>query len=81
MKKVLLLIAVALVVLCTACVKEKNCRCSVMGTQNVRIITIKGGDCNKINYVTYYDELDSTFVDHVVCTDYPFDADTAIVNL
>ncbi len=81
MKKVLFLIAAALMVLCVSCVKEKNCRCAVMGKQTVRIVTIKRGDCKKINYITWFDELDSTFVDHVVCTDFPFDADTAIVNL
>lgn len=81
MKKLMLLVAAALLVLCASCVKEKNCRCAVMGKQNVRIITIKRGDCRKINHVTYFDDLDSSFVDNVVCTDYPFDADTAIVNL
>ncbi|MCQ2273316.1 MAG: hypothetical protein MJZ86_00815 [Bacteroidales bacterium] len=81
MKKIMLVLAAAMLVLCASCVKEKNCRCAVMGTQTVRIITIKSGDCRKMNYITYFNDLDSSFVDHVVCTDYPFDADSAIVNL
>lgn len=81
MKKIMLVLAAAMLVLCASCVKEKNCRCAVMGTQTVRIVTIKSGDCRKMNYITYFNDLDSSFVDHVVCTDYPFDADSAIVNL
>lgn len=81
MKKIMFLLAAALLVLCASCSKQKNCRCAVMGSQTVRIITIDKGSCSKINYVTYYNELDSSFTDHVVCTDYPFEADSAIVNL
>ncbi len=79
MKKVLSLIGVAALVLCTSCVKEKNCRCSVLGTQSTRIITISKGDCSQLNYVTYYDALDTAHVDSIVCTDYPFEADSTIV--
>lgn len=79
MKKFLFLIGVACLVLCASCVKEKNCRCSVLGTQSTRIITITKGDCSKLNYVTYFDALDTTHVDTVVCTDYPFEADSSIV--
>lgn len=81
MKKLMFLIAAALLVMCASCAKQKNCRCAVIGTQTVRVITIGSGQCSKINYVTYYDDLDSSFTDHVVCTDYPFEADSAIVNL
>lgn len=80
MKKVMFLIAAALLVICASCVKEKNCRCSVQGTQNVRIITIKSGDCKKMNSLTYFDELDSSFTNKIICTDYPFLADSLVVN-
>lgn len=79
MKKVLFLTAAALL-LCSACTKEKNCRCSVLGRQDVRIITIKGGQCGLLNYASYRDELDTLHIDSVVCTDYPFAADSLIVE-
>lgn len=79
MKKVLFLTAAALL-LCSACTKEKNCRCSVLGRQDVRIITIKGGKCSQLNYASFHDELDTLHVDSILCTDYPFDADSLIVE-
>ncbi|MCQ2295363.1 MAG: hypothetical protein MJZ67_06885 [Bacteroidales bacterium] len=79
MKKVLLLAGAALLLMCTACTKEKNCRCAVQGTQNVRIVTIKKGNCNKINVINYFDALDTMHTDVVVCTDYPFDSDSLII--
>lgn len=80
MKKVLLLTGVAALLLCSACTKEKNCRCSVLGRQNVRIVTIKGGSCSQLNYASYQDELDTTHIDKMLCTDYPFDADSLIIE-
>lgn len=79
MKKVLLLIGVAILALCASCVKEKNCRCSVIGTQTTRVITISKGNCSQLNHVTYFDALDTAHTDTVVCTDYPFEADSSIV--
>lgn len=79
MKKHLIIIAAALALLCSSCVKEKNCRCTVQNSQNVRIITIKKGNCAKINTYSYFDALDTMHTDVVFCTDYPFEADTAIV--
>lgn len=79
MKKVLFLVGIAALALCTSCAKEKSCRCSVIGTQSTRIITIKKGDCSKLNRFTHYDALDTAHVETIVCTDYPFLADSSIV--
>lgn len=79
MKKVLFLMA-AVALLCVSCVKEKNCRCSILGHQEVRIVTIKSGDCAKINSVGYFDPLDTLHTEFVVCTDFPFSGDSIIVN-
>ena len=78
MKKKLLLLAVATMLLAVSCVKEKNCRCAVLKRQTVRIITLKSGSCNSLNHVSYRDELDTLFTDTIVCTDYPFEADSLI---
>lgn len=80
MKKLLLLLGVATIVLCASCVKEKNCRCSVVGTQDVRIITITSGSCDKIHHASYHDALDTLFIDYVLCTDYPFEGDSLVTN-
>lgn len=80
MKKGILLVAVALIALCSACNKEKHCRCAVLGNQTVRIITVKNNtSCEKINNASYYDDLDTLHIDSLLCIDYPFDADSTIV--
>lgn len=66
--------------LCASCVKEKSCRCAVLGRQDVRIVTIKRGDCSKLNFASYKDDLDTVHVDSILCTDYPFAADSLIVE-
>ncbi|MCQ2261444.1 MAG: hypothetical protein MJZ77_08660 [Bacteroidales bacterium] len=81
MKKYLFLIGAALLVFCTSCVKEKNCRCSVLHSNTVRIITINKGDCSQLNYASYHDALDTLHIDSILCTDYPFEADSLIVNI
>lgn len=78
MKKKMLFLAVTTLLLLASCVKEKNCRCAVLKSQTVRIITLKSGSCNSLNYVSYRDELDTLFIDTVVCTDYPFEADSLV---
>lgn len=80
MKKILMIAGATLVVICASCTKEKNCRCSVLGNQAVRIITISRGDCSKLNYASYKDELDTVHVDSILCTDYPFSADSLVVE-
>ena len=80
MKKILFLIGAAALVLCVSCKKEKQCRCSVVGSQTVRIITIISGQCDQIHHFSSHDALDTLHVDYVLCTDYPFEADSLIVN-
>lgn len=78
-KRHLLLVALAAVALVgmVGCKKEKNCRCSVRGEQTVRILTINARQsCYDLRYVLYHDELDSTFVDSLVCTDFQFAIDS-----
>lgn len=79
MKKFLFVIGAAGILLCSSCTKEKHCRCSIIGTQNTRIVTISSGDCGKLNSVTYYDALDTAHVENVVCSDYIFEADSNII--
>ena len=79
MKKILFLIGAATLVLCASCSKEKNCRCSVVGSQIVRIVTITGGTCDDLNHASYRDALDTLHTDYILCTDYPFEADSMIV--
>lgn len=78
MKKKLLFIAVATLLFAVSCTKEKHCRCGVLRSQTVRIVTISSGSCKSLNQVKYRDDLDTLFTDTVVCTDYPFEADSLI---
>ena len=80
MKKFLFLLGAAALMLCVSCKKEKNCRCSVVGSQSVRIISINSGSCDQIHYASYHDALDTLHTDYLLCTDYPFEADSLIVN-
>lgn len=80
MKKILFLMGAAALLLCVSCGKEKNCRCAVVGSQIVRIVTITSGQCEQIHHASYHDALDTLHTDYVLCTDYPFEADTLIVN-
>ena len=77
MKKKLLLIAGMAVLLMgvAACSKEKKCRCSVLHSSKVRIITISGGDCRDIKLFSYHTALDVLKVDSLLCTDYEFNID------
>ncbi len=79
MKKQMLLIAAGIALLCVSCAKEKSCRCSVKGRQDTRIINITKGSCEDINYAQYKDDLDTLHTDLIICTDYPFKADSTII--
>ena len=80
MKKTLLILGAAALLLCASCKKEKHCRCSVVGSQIVRIVTITNGSCDMIHHASYHDALDTLFTDYLLCTDYPFEADSLLVN-
>lgn len=73
MKKKIAIVAVAVLALSlAACNKQKTCRCSVMGTQNVRIIKIEKGECEQLKTFTYHNVMDSVHLDSLLCTDYEF---------
>lgn len=61
-----------------SCSKEKKCRCSVLHSSMVRIITINGGDCRDIKLFRYHTPLDSLKVDSLLCTDYEFQIDSEL---
>ncbi|MBQ0015650.1 MAG: hypothetical protein KBT04_01535 [Bacteroidales bacterium] len=69
MNKLLLLLGVCLL-LCTACTKEKTCRCSVPNSQTTHVFTIKKGDCTSINTFEYDDETAAHRTDSVFCVEY-----------
>lgn len=80
MKKKYLLfgLAGALAVGVTGCSKEKKCRCSVLHSEKVRIITIDGGNCEDIQLLSYHTPLDVLVVDSLLCTDHEFNIDSEI---
>ncbi|MBQ9864348.1 MAG: hypothetical protein IJM33_03310 [Bacteroidales bacterium] len=80
MKKVLFLSAIAALALCTSCNKEKNCRCTVVGTPIVRVVSINSGSCDNISHASYHDDLDTLHTEYILCTDYNFEADSLIQN-
>ena len=75
-RKILCLSAALLLILVVGCNKQKTCRCSVRGTQNVRIIKIDRGECEQISLYQYHTALDSLEVDSLVCTGYEFGIDS-----
>lgn len=79
MKRKLLMVGMAVLVLgAVACSKEKKCRCSVLHSSKVRIITIDGGNCEDIKLFRYHTPLDSLKVDSLICTDHEFNIDSEI---
>lgn len=59
-----------------ACSKEQTCRCSVLGTQNVRIIKINKGECEQLKTFSYHNAMDSVKTDSLLCTGYQFRIDS-----
>lgn len=71
------LFAIGAIALCSSCNKPVSCRCSVLGTQYVRIVEITSGSCEDLRYVRYdASVIDTNVVDSIVCTDFLFDADS-----
>jgi len=61
-----------------SCGKEKKCRCSVLHSSKVRIITIDKGSCEDLKVFKYHTPLDSLKVDSLLCTDYEFKIDAEL---
>ncbi len=59
-----------------ACNKQQTCRCTVLGTQNVRVIKINKGECEQLKTYTYHNVMDSIKVDSLLCTGYEFRIDS-----
>ena len=76
MKKKAILCLAALALLAVGCSKQKTCRCSVIGTQTVRIIKIEHGECDQLRLFKYHNEYDSIVVDSLICTDFEFEIDS-----
>ena len=78
MKKKYLFFAMLAVgmLLAWSCSKEKTCRCSVLHSSKVRVITIQSGNCEDIKLFRYHTSLDSLKVDSLLCTDYEFAIDS-----
>ena len=75
-KKIEILALAALALTVVACNKEQTCRCSVLGTQGVRIIKIDKGNCEQLHTYTYHNVMDSLNVDSLLCTGYEFRIDS-----
>ncbi len=76
MKKTVILCMAALALLAAGCSKQKNCRCAVIGTPTVRVITIEHGECDQLHVFRHHNTLDTLLVDSLVCTDYEFYIDS-----
>ena len=72
-KAILLLLAAALAAGAASCNKDKQCRCAVTHSADIRLVTIKNGSCKNIYYVRY-DRNATTLdiLDTVFCTDFDF---------
>ena len=75
-RKIISLVAVALLLTVAGCNKQKTCRCSVRGTSDVRIVKIDKGECTSLKVFEGHDELDSIWADSLLCTDYEFHIDS-----
>ena len=58
------------------CSKEKTCRCSVLHSSKVRVIKIKGGNCEDIKLLRYHTDQGDLKIDSLLCTDYEFAIDS-----
>lgn len=69
MKKVLFLAGVVVALCMVSCNKEKTCHCSVLKSQNVRIINVKGENCEDLKSVEYDDpvHVGSRITEELLC--------------
>ena len=67
--------AFALLLLMGSCSKERQCRCSVLGGQTIRMFNIDKGSCEDIRYILYDQDpvLYPDITDSVLCTDFDFE--------
>ena len=73
MKKLMILGCAILALLAVSCNKTKVCRCSVLDSQNVRLIEVsKGTSCESMHYMIYNDtvHVGRMLTDGVICIDY-----------
>lgn len=70
------LAAMLLLLLPVGCDKAKTCRCSVLGTNKVRIIKIEKGACEDLRVFYDHTSVDSLVVDSLLCTGYEFAIDS-----
>lgn len=71
-----MIMGAVLALLAAGCSKQKTCRCSVLSTAEVRVITIDKGECSQLATYQYHDALDSLKLDSLLCTDYEFRIDS-----
>ena len=69
------MLCVAGLALASGCSKEKRCRCSVLHSTKVRVITVESGNCEDLRMLRYHTELDSLRIDSLICTDHEFERD------
>ncbi|MBQ7061950.1 MAG: hypothetical protein IJM88_01495 [Bacteroidales bacterium] len=75
-KTVLSALAVLMLLALGSCSKERQCRCSVLGAQTVRVYTIDKGKCEDLRYMLYDEDpvLYPDLTDSVLCTDFDFES-------
>lgn len=76
MKAKTLILPAALLLLATGCDKSKTCRCSVLDSNDVRIIKIEKGECTDLKVYHHHTDVDTLVVDSLLCTDYEFRIDS-----
>lgn len=77
-RKIMVLAAAAVLLVVAGCSKAKTCRCIVRGggSSLVRIVKIDNGECTSLRYYEAHDELDSVWLEPLLCTDYEFKIDS-----
>jgi len=76
LRPLMALTALLLLMMPVGCDKAKTCRCSVIGTNKVRIIKIDKGSCEALHVFYDHTTVDSLVVDSLLCTSYEFAIDS-----